>query len=200
MIHSSICFSSVLTPIKSDGTTDSPQLHSRRAAPDKHLGRLLSSQSNLREQASDGYTGRRISTHPNRHRGPRGIRSRGRCRRNSTCLFGYAGHADHSDHRRNQAIEQCTWRQFDSELAIENYLNRGGTEDLERKFYSPRSIGRIVTTSLSVASSMWRVWGLEATVVVNPELIGGARITVGDAVIDGTVQEQLRQMATQLRA
>jgi F-type H+-transporting ATPase subunit delta len=41
---------------------------------------------------------------------------------------------------------------------------------------------------------------IEATVVVNPDLIGGARITVGDAVIDGTVQEQLRQMAQQLRA
>ena len=33
---------------------------------------------------------------------------------------------------------------------------------------------------------------IEATVVVNPALIGGARITVGDTVIDGTVQEQLR--------
>ena len=31
---------------------------------------------------------------------------------------------------------------------------------------------------------------VEATVVVNSELIGGARITVGDNVIDGTVQEQ----------
>jgi F-type H+-transporting ATPase subunit delta len=41
---------------------------------------------------------------------------------------------------------------------------------------------------------------IEATVVVNPELIGGARITVGDNVIDGTVQERLRAMAVQLRA
>ncbi len=41
---------------------------------------------------------------------------------------------------------------------------------------------------------------IEASVVVKPELIGGARITVGDNVIDGTVQEQLRAMATQLRA
>jgi F-type H+-transporting ATPase subunit delta len=41
---------------------------------------------------------------------------------------------------------------------------------------------------------------VEATVVVNPELIGGARITVGDNVIDGTVQESLRAMAVQLRA
>ena len=40
---------------------------------------------------------------------------------------------------------------------------------------------------------------VEATVVVNPELIGGARITVGDNVIDGTVQERLRAMAVQLR-
>ncbi len=41
---------------------------------------------------------------------------------------------------------------------------------------------------------------VEATVVVNPDLVGGARITVGDNVIDGTVQEQLRAMAVQLRA
>lgn len=41
---------------------------------------------------------------------------------------------------------------------------------------------------------------VEATVVVNQDLIGGARITVGDNVIDGTVQERLRAMAVQLRA
>ena len=41
---------------------------------------------------------------------------------------------------------------------------------------------------------------IEATVTVRPELIGGARITVGDNVIDGTIQEQLRSMAAQLRA
>ena len=40
---------------------------------------------------------------------------------------------------------------------------------------------------------------VEATVVVNPDLIGGVRITVGDNVIDGTVQERLRAMAAQLR-
>lgn len=41
---------------------------------------------------------------------------------------------------------------------------------------------------------------IEATVEVRPELIGGARITVGDTVIDATVQEQLRAMATKLRS
>ncbi len=41
---------------------------------------------------------------------------------------------------------------------------------------------------------------IEAEVVVKPDLIGGARITVGDEVIDGTVQERLRAMAVQLRA
>ncbi len=41
---------------------------------------------------------------------------------------------------------------------------------------------------------------IEATVEVHPELIGGARITVGDTVIDATVQEQLRAMATKLRS
>jgi F-type H+-transporting ATPase subunit delta len=41
---------------------------------------------------------------------------------------------------------------------------------------------------------------VEATVVVNPSLIGGARITVGDAVLDGSVQAKLESMASQLRA
>lgn len=41
---------------------------------------------------------------------------------------------------------------------------------------------------------------VEAAVVVRPELIGGARITVGDNVIDATVAEQLRAMAVGLRA
>lgn len=39
---------------------------------------------------------------------------------------------------------------------------------------------------------------IEATVAVDPELIGGARITVGDRVIDASVQGQLAAMATQL--
>ena len=41
---------------------------------------------------------------------------------------------------------------------------------------------------------------VEATVTVNPALIGGARITVGDAVLDGSVQAKLASMASQLRA
>jgi F-type H+-transporting ATPase subunit delta len=41
---------------------------------------------------------------------------------------------------------------------------------------------------------------IEATVTLCPELIGGVRVTVGDTVIDGSVQEQLRAMAAQLRA
>jgi len=41
---------------------------------------------------------------------------------------------------------------------------------------------------------------VDATVVVNPALIGGARITVGDAVLDGSVQAKLASMASQLRA
>jgi len=41
---------------------------------------------------------------------------------------------------------------------------------------------------------------IEATVTVRPELIGGARVSVGDIVLDGSVQEQLRAMATGLRA
>ena len=41
---------------------------------------------------------------------------------------------------------------------------------------------------------------IEATVNVDPELIGGARITVGDTVIDASVEAQLQAMATRLRA
>ena len=41
---------------------------------------------------------------------------------------------------------------------------------------------------------------IEATVNVDPALVGGARITVGDTVIDGTIEAQLAAMATQLRA
>ena len=40
---------------------------------------------------------------------------------------------------------------------------------------------------------------IEASVNVNPELIGGARISVGDTVIDASVQAQLQAMANRLR-
>jgi len=41
---------------------------------------------------------------------------------------------------------------------------------------------------------------IEANVRINPALIGGARVTVGDTVIDASVQGKLAAMATQLRA
>jgi len=41
---------------------------------------------------------------------------------------------------------------------------------------------------------------IETTINVDPALGGGARITVGDTVIDGTIEAQLAAMATQLRA
>ena len=40
---------------------------------------------------------------------------------------------------------------------------------------------------------------IEATVSIDEALIGGARITVGDTVIDGSVQAELQAMARQLR-
>jgi F-type H+-transporting ATPase subunit delta len=41
---------------------------------------------------------------------------------------------------------------------------------------------------------------IEATVNVDPALVGGARITVGDTVIDASVKAQLQAMANQLRS
>ena len=41
---------------------------------------------------------------------------------------------------------------------------------------------------------------IEATVRVNPALIGGARVTVGDTVLDASVQAKLAAMATELRS
>jgi len=41
---------------------------------------------------------------------------------------------------------------------------------------------------------------IETTVTVNHDLIGGARVTVGDAVLDGSVQAKLAAMQAQLRA
>ena len=40
---------------------------------------------------------------------------------------------------------------------------------------------------------------IEAVVSVDPELIGGAKVFVGDTVIDGSVQGELQSMANQLR-
>ena len=41
---------------------------------------------------------------------------------------------------------------------------------------------------------------IEAMVSVDPQLIGGARITVGDTVIDASVRGELQAMSSQLRA
>ena len=41
---------------------------------------------------------------------------------------------------------------------------------------------------------------IDTTVSINPDLIGGARITVGDAVLDGSVEAKLAAMHAQLRA
>jgi F-type H+-transporting ATPase subunit delta len=53
-----------------------------------------------------------------------------------------------------------------------------------------------------LTASLGRRFGktIEATVEVNPSLIGGARIAVGDTVIDGSVRGKLAAMAQALTA
>ena len=41
---------------------------------------------------------------------------------------------------------------------------------------------------------------IEATVSVDPSVIGGARIVVGDQVVDGSIAGKLQAMATQLKS
>ena len=53
-----------------------------------------------------------------------------------------------------------------------------------------------------IRSALERRFGkrIDATVRVNPALIGGARVTVGDTVLDASLQAKLAAMATELRA
>lgn len=55
-------------------------------------------------------------------------------------------------------------------------------------------------TALTVALERRYGKKVEATLRVNPGLIGGARITMGDTVIDGSVQAKLEAMTQALRA
>jgi F-type H+-transporting ATPase subunit delta len=41
---------------------------------------------------------------------------------------------------------------------------------------------------------------IEATVSIDPSLIGGARIVVGDQVVDGSIAGKLAAMAIQLKS
>ena len=61
---------------------------------------------------------------------------------------------------------------------------------------------RISTQLAQLKASLARHFGkaIEAAVRVEPALIGGARITVGDRVIDGSVQGKLTTMANELSA
>ena len=61
----------------------------------------------------------------------------------------------------------------------------------------PLSDGQLAELTAALQKRFGR--RIEATVNVDPALGGGARITVGDTVIDGTIEAQLAAMATQLR-
>ena len=53
----------------------------------------------------------------------------------------------------------------------------------------------------SLKASLEKRFGkkIEATVSVDPDLIGGVRVTVGDTVIDASVRGELQAMSSQLR-
>jgi F-type H+-transporting ATPase subunit delta len=70
------------------------------------------------------------------------------------------------------------------------------TAQIESAF--PLTDTQLATITASLEQHFGRK--IDATVAVVPALIGGARITVGDKVIDGSVQAKLEAMATQLRA
>ncbi len=62
----------------------------------------------------------------------------------------------------------------------------------------PLSDAQLASLKASLEKHFGRA--IEATVAVNPELIGGARIVVGDTVIDGSVRSKLAAMERDLRA
>ena len=53
-----------------------------------------------------------------------------------------------------------------------------------------------------LTSALERRFGkkIDVTVTVDPSLIGGARIVVGDQVVDGSISAKLQAMATQLKS
>ena len=90
-------------------------------------------------------------------------------------------------------------------------LARESREIYEKRRHDAEGVARaLIESALPLAdadleglkTALARRFGrrIEATVKVNPVLIGGARITVGDTVIDDSVQGKLAAMAIQLTA
>lgn len=77
---------------------------------------------------------------------------------------------------------------------------RDGAEGISRaQITSAFPIDEAELTGLRTALERRFGTKVEATVSVDPQLIGGARIVVGDTVIDGSVQAELQAMANHLR-
>jgi F-type H+-transporting ATPase subunit delta len=73
-----------------------------------------------------------------------------------------------------------------------------GTAKAEIETAYPRQDGQLEALTAALSRRFGK--RIEATVRVNPDLIGGARVSVGDSVIDGSVQAKLATMRTSLRA
>lgn len=84
------------------------------------------------------------------------------------------------------------------ELFEERKNDVEGTAKARIESAFPLDAGELASLTTALEKRFGRK--IEATVDVNPSLLGGARISVGDTVIDGSVAGKLVLMGQQLRA